>query len=88
LGVDLGERALASVTAHDLNQLYGQLLREGRRDGGGGLSARTVRYLHTIWAFSDAVRAGHIAVNPGAAADPPSPRATKARYFLSGRQPS
>jgi integrase len=80
---DLGTKELESVTAHDLNQLYGHLLREGRRDGGGGLSARTVRYMHTILnrAFSDAVRAGHLVVNPGAAADPPSPRASRAPVF-------
>ena len=34
VGDDLGTKELESVTAHDLNQLYGHLLREGRRDGG------------------------------------------------------
>jgi integrase len=83
VGVALAATSITDVTASDLNQLYGRLLREGRRDGGGGLSARTVRYVHTILnrAFSDAVRAGHISANPGAAADPPSPRATRAPVF-------
>lgn len=80
---DLGATELSRVGGRHLNQLYGALLREGRRDRRGGLSARTVRYLHTILsrAFSDAVRAGHISVNPATAADPPSPRATKAPVF-------
>jgi integrase len=79
----LAATSLTGVTANDLNQLYGRLLREGRRNGCGGLSARTVRYLHTILnrAFSDALRAGHIQVNPAVASDPPSPRATKAPVF-------
>jgi integrase len=49
----------------------------------GGLSARTVRYLHTILnkALADAVRAGHLVVNPATSADPPSPRAAKAQVF-------
>lgn len=83
VGANLTTARISSVTASDLNQLYGRLLRDGRRDGCGGLSARTVRYVHTILnrAFSDAVRAGHISANPGAAADPPSPRATRAPVF-------
>jgi integrase len=83
VGGPLAATALPSVTARDLNDLYRRLLRDGRRDGGGGLSARTVRYLHTIVnkALADAVRAGHILVNPGAAANPPSPRATRAPVF-------
>jgi integrase len=83
VGADLTAARISSVTASDLNQLYGRLLRDGRRNGCGGLSARTVRYVHTILnrAFSDAVRAGHIDANPGAAADPPSPGATRAPVF-------
>ena len=40
---------------------------------GGGLSPRSVRYIHTIVhrAFRDAVRWGRIARNPADAADPP-----------------
>jgi len=43
----LAATPLEKVTPHELNELYGRLLRDGRRSG-GGLSARTVRYLHTI----------------------------------------
>lgn len=83
VGGALGAAALANVSAQDLNELYGRLLRDGRRDGRGGLSARTVRYLHTLLnkAFADAVRIGHIPLNPGAVADPPSPRASRAPVF-------
>lgn len=83
VGLSFGAAALANVSAQDLNALYRRLLRDGRRDGRGGLSARTVRYLHTILnkAFADAVRGGHILVNPGVGADPPSPRASRAPVF-------
>jgi integrase len=79
----LAATTLPNVTARDLNGLYTRLLREGRRNGRGGLSARTVRYLHTVLnkALADAVRVEHILVNPGPAADPPSPRATRAPIF-------
>jgi len=50
------------------------LLREGRCHGVGGLSARTVRYVHAIVrrALSDAVRKGLVARNVADLADPPS----------------
>jgi integrase len=50
------------------------LLSDGKRsNGGGGLSPRTVRYVHTILhrASRDAVRWGRLARNPADAADPP-----------------
>jgi integrase len=79
----LAATRLPLVTARNLNDLYGRLLRDGRRDGNGGLAARTVRYLHTLLnkALADAVRVGHVPINPAAAADPPSPRATRAPVF-------
>jgi integrase len=79
----LGELALAELNADALNILYARLLREGRRDGRGGLSPRTVRYLHTLLnrACVDAIRGGHLVSNPAAAADPPSPRAARAPIF-------
>lgn len=47
-----------------------------RGDGNGGLSARTVRYIHTIVhaAFRAAVRDGRLATNPADKAVPPSAR--------------
>ncbi len=78
-----GQTPLSEITASQINRLYGRLLREGRRDGGGGLSARTVRYFHTVLnkALADAVRAGHATRNPAALADPPSPKAARPRVF-------
>jgi hypothetical protein len=71
---------LTSVTPAMLDDLYGRLLRDGRRNSprnrGRGLSPRTVRYLHTILnrALEDAVRLGSLISNPASAASPPSPR--------------
>ncbi len=79
----LGATELTHLRAGDLDDLYGQMLRGGRRDGRGGLSPRTVRYLHTILnkALSDAVRTGRLRLNPAAAAEPPSARAARAPVF-------
>jgi integrase len=70
----IGTAPLAAVDAGTLNQLYAALLAEGRKDhAGGGLSPRTVRYIHTILhrAFKDAMRWGRLARNAADAADPP-----------------
>ena len=79
----LGSRRLSAITTGDLDGLYLHLLRAGRKDGLGGLSARTVRYFHSILsrALNDAVAAGVIHANPAPAAHPPSPKAAKARVF-------
>lgn len=70
----LGSAKLRRVDGGMLNALYAELLASGKRsNGGGGLSPRTVRYIHTILhrAFKDAVRWGRLARNPADAADPP-----------------
>lgn len=69
----LGELPLQQLTPVHLNQLYAQLLSGGRRDGKGGLSARTVRYVHTILrkALADGVRWGRLERNVADLADPP-----------------
>jgi integrase len=62
-----------------LNGLYPALLEDRKQsNGGGGLSPRSVRYVHTIIhrAFRDAVRWGRITRNPADAADPPRSAAT------------
>jgi len=77
----LWERALDEVSAADLNGLYSRLLRSGRLHAAGGLSPRTVRYVHALLskAFSDAVRVGLLTANPAVAADPPSARSARSR---------
>jgi integrase len=73
----LGSVELRRIDAGMLNALYAALLANGKRTtangGAGGLSPRSVRYLHTIAhrMFRDAVRWGRIARNPADAADPP-----------------
>jgi integrase len=73
----LGSVQLRRVDAGMLNALYAALLADGKltnaNGGAGGLSPRSVRYVHTIIhrAFRDAVRWGRIGRNPADAADPP-----------------
>lgn len=70
----LGSTTLHAVDAGMLNGLYADLLASGRRDHeAGGLSPRSVHYVHTIAhrAFKDAVKWGRLARNPADAADPP-----------------
>jgi integrase len=65
-----------------LNALYAALLDSGRRNqAGGGLSPRSVRYVHTIVhrMLKDAVRWGRLSRNAADAADPPRPASTHAR---------
>jgi hypothetical protein len=52
----LGNIALQQLAPEDLDGFYGDLLAGGRRDGRGGLSHKTVRYIHGILhkALSDA----------------------------------
>jgi integrase len=76
----IGAVPLARLTATALDDLYARLLHDGRCDGTGGLSARTVRYTHTIIrrALADAVRKGLVARNVADLADPPSATEAKA----------
>jgi integrase len=92
----LGSVQLRRVDAGMLNTLYAALLADGRKDyAGGGLSPRSVRYIHTIIhrALKDAVKWGRLARNPAEAADPPKaagrPESTtwtadQLRTFLEG----
>ncbi|GAA2040669.1 site-specific integrase [Terrabacter terrae] len=73
----LGALRLDQLTGSRLTRLYRQLESEGRADGSGGLSPRTVRYIHTIVhsGLSAAVRDGLVAQNAADKADPPSAKA-------------
>jgi integrase len=82
----LGSVPLASIDAGMLNGLYAQLLAEGRKNQkGGGLSNRSVRYVHTIIhrMFKDAVRWSRLARNPVDSADPPKATATVKRKLAT-----
>ena len=80
----LGGRNLRDIGPGQLNALYAQLLSSGRRNGSGGLSAKTVRYIHTIVhkCLSDALDAGHLATNVAERAKPPRPRASKQNEIM------
>ena len=97
----LGSVQLRRIDAGMLNTLYAALLADGRKDyAGGGLSPRTVRYIHTIVhrALKDAVRWGRLPRNPADAADPPKAAAShpesitwtadQLRTFLEGTRAS
>jgi len=86
----IGNVRLHAVDAGTLNRLYADLHRDGRRDGKGGLSARTVGYIHTMLhrAFKDAVRWGRLARNPADAADPPRANGTERAEITAWRSPT
>lgn len=77
----IGNVPLSGLTSTHLNALYRQLESTGRKDGrAGGLSPRTVRYVHTILhrALADAVNDGRLAINPADRSRPPSAAAARA----------
>lgn len=75
----LGTVPLQRLTAAQLNALYADLLAGGRCDGKGGLSPRTVRYVHVTLhrALGEAVKWGLLTRNVADASTPP--RQTKGR---------
>ncbi|MGH2688762.1 MAG: Arm DNA-binding domain-containing protein, partial [Actinomycetota bacterium] len=83
----LGAVPLTQLAPEQLNQLYSDLLADGRRDGKGGLSRRTVRFVHTIIhrALRDACRWGRLARNVAEAADPPASERATMKVWDSGQ---
>lgn len=69
----LGEMRLQALTSDGLNAFYATLLKEGRRDGKGGLSPKTVHNVHVMLhkALHDAVRWNHLPRNVAEFSDPP-----------------
>lgn len=80
----IGALRLQELRASHLNRLYSDLLRDGRIDGDGGLSPRTVRYIHTIVrkGLADAVRWGLLERNPADLADPPRRDSERQRRLM------
>jgi integrase/predicted RNA-binding Zn-ribbon protein involved in translation (DUF1610 family) len=74
----LGRVKLQKLTPVMINALYGQLLKNGKVCGSGGLSASSVRRVHATLhrALGDAVRWDRLFRNPCDAADPPRPQGT------------
>jgi integrase len=79
----LGRVELRKLDASRLNMFYAELLKEGRIDGRGGLSPRTVQYTHTVLhrALRDAVRRGLLIRNVCDLADPPESRSPEIRVW-------
>lgn len=69
----LGEMRLQALTPDGLNAFYATLLKEGRRDGKGGLSPKTVHNVHVMLhkALHDAVRWNYLPRNVTEFSDPP-----------------
>jgi hypothetical protein len=84
----LRSRPLQQLTVMMLNALYARLQSEG--SGHGALSAKTVRYIHTIVhkALEDAVDAGLVAKNVADRAKPPRPSRRSTREVGSWRRTS
>jgi integrase len=82
----VGHIWLPKLTAAHLDALYGELLASGRRYGTGGLSPRTVRYVHTVIraALQTAFRWGRVARNVADLAEPPTVAKTEARHWNAG----
>ena len=69
----LGALALTKLQPAHISQAYAKALTSGRRDGQGGLSARTVTHMHRVLreALQQAVRWQLLARNPADAVKPP-----------------
>jgi integrase len=90
----IGNVRLDQLKPMALSSLYTDLLAGGRRSGTGGLSPRTVQYIHRIVsnALSDAVRWNLLAWNPASRVDAPRVEmkemrtwsAADVRRFLAG----
>lgn len=87
----LGDVPLQKLTGQQLTAIYAELLKDGHQQREGGLSPRTVRFIHTVArrALQDAVDARLIEWNPASGAKPPKTKtaqeaARRARRFWSG----
>ena len=70
----LGDVKLSRLLPKQIQKLYADKLDGGRQDGKpGGLSARSVRYIHAVLkeALDHAVKWGYISRNPAGLVDPP-----------------
>ncbi|GBE21019.1 MAG TPA: hypothetical protein ENG98_00790 [Actinobacteria bacterium] len=81
----LGRRQVRRLTPAMLNQLYTELLTTGNIKTGGGLSAKTVNYVHTIIhkVLADAVDLGLLTINVADRAKPPRPKARESKEIKS-----
>ena len=79
----LGGLALAKLQPAHISQAYAKALASGRRDGKGGLSARTVGHVHRVLheALRQAVLWRLLATNPAAFVKPPKVERAKLKTY-------
>jgi len=82
----LGMIPLAQLQPQHIQQYYAQALLDGRADGKGALSARSVLHIHRVLsqALNYAVRQGLLIRNIAELVDPPRARKPKLRTLTSG----
>ena len=80
---NLGAFQLSRLQPAHLQEYYAKALAHGRRDGKGGLSARTVQHHHRVLseALSHAVKWGLLARNVATAVDPPKPSRSEMAFL-------
>jgi integrase len=79
----LGQLTLTKLQPLHIQEYYSEALATGRRDGNGGLSAKTVLHHHRVLreALKHAVKWRLIAVNPADATEPPRPQPHEIRVL-------
>lgn len=79
----IGSVRLQDLNSFVLNALYEDLLTSGRKDGKGGLSPASVRYVHAVMrkALNDAVKENLVPRNVADAARPPRVQGAKIRTW-------
>jgi integrase len=79
----LGPVVLSKLKATQISDAYAKALQSGRRDGRGGLSARTVHHAHVVLkgALEQAVKWDLLVRNPAAAVTPPKPERVTMRIY-------
>ena len=77
----IGSTALQKLRPVDLTKFYAELLRNGRRNGQGGLAPKTVRNIHQMIrkALEDAVQLNYVVRNAAASAKVPRPASGRRR---------
>lgn len=80
---EIGHYKLTQLRDFHLQALYREKLESGRKDGKGGLSTRTVRYIHTIinGAMKQAKKSKLIIDNPAETAEPPRAEKKDPRFL-------
>ena len=82
----LGAHRLADLRPMHIQGFYSEAMRDGRRDGKGGLSAQTVLHFHRLLhkTLAQAVKWQLLARNPADAVDPPKPEKKSMRALDEG----